>query len=315
MDWSSAAFVFPGQGSQVVGMAKDFADSYPVAHELIQQADDILGFSLSALMFEGPDELLNDTINTQPALYVSGLAILRALQAELPDAKPAFVAGHSLGEFTALTAAGALPLAAGVRLVRERGRLMKAAGDTQPGAMAAILGLDSAKVREVCAEAAAQTGSTLVLANDNCPGQSVISGDTAALEVGLTLAKSAGARRAIKLAVSIASHSPLMQPAADAFAAALAQVDFSAPTVPIYGNVSAAPLAGVADIRRELETQLTNSVRWTETVQHMVADGAQTFLEIGTKDVLVGLNKRIDETKTAVPINTVANLRLFVEKQ
>ncbi len=296
-------------------MAKDFADSYPVAHDLIQQADDLLGFSLSTLMFEGPDDLLNATINTQPALYVSGLAILKALQTELPAAQPAFVAGHSLGEFTALTAAGALPFAAGLRLVRERGRLMKAAGDAQPGAMAAILGLDSAKVREVCAEAAAQSGGVLVLANDNCPGQSVISGDTTALEVGLTLAKTAGARRAIKLAVSIASHSPLMQSAADEFAGALAQITFSAPSVPIYGNVNAAPLAHEDAIRRELETQLTNSVRWTETVQHLIADGAQTFLEIGTKDVLVGLNKRIDDTKTAISINTVANLRLFLEKQ
>lgn len=315
MDWSTAAFVFPGQGSQIVGMAKDFADSYPAAHALIQQADEILGFSLSQLMFEGPEDALNDTINTQPALYVSGVAILRALQAEFPAARPAFVAGHSLGEFTALTAAGALPFEAGVRLVRERGRLMKAAGDAQPGAMAAILGLDSGKVSEVCAQAARESGGVLVLANDNCPGQSVISGDTTALELGLTLAKAAGARRAIKLAVSIASHSPLMQPAADQFTQALAQVQFSAPNVPVYGNVTAAPLADVNAIHQELSAQLTHSVRWTETIQRMIADGAQVFFELGTKDVLVGLNKRIDETKTAVPINTVANLRQFVEKQ
>jgi [acyl-carrier-protein] S-malonyltransferase len=315
MDWSTTAFVFPGQGSQVVGMAKDFADAYPAAHALIQQADEILGFSLSTLMFAGPDDVLNDTINTQPALYVSGLAILAALQAELPDAHPAFVAGHSLGEFTALTAAGALPFESGLRLVRERGRLMKTAGDTQPGAMAAILGLDSDKVRAVCAQAASEVGGALVLANDNCPGQSVISGDTAALEHGLTLAKAAGARRAIKLAVSIASHSPLMKPAADAFAQALAQVEFTSPAVPVYGNVNAAPLTDVDAIRVELAAQLTSSVRWTETIQRMIADGAHTFLEVGTKDVLVGLNRRIDETKTAVPINSVANLRQFVEKQ
>lgn len=315
MEWSTAAFVFPGQGSQVVGMAKDFADAYPAAHALIQQADDLLGFSLSSLMFEGPDDALNDTINTQPALYVSGLAILQALQTERPDAQPAFLAGHSLGEFTALTAAGALPFETGLRLVRERGRLMKAAGDSQPGAMAAILGLDSDAVRDVCAQAAAQTGGVLVLANDNCPGQSVISGDSSTLEQGLALAKAAGARRAIKLAVSIASHSPLMQPAADEFARALADVAFSAPPTPIYGNVSASPLTDVVAIRRELETQLTNSVRWTETVRHMVADGAHTFFEIGTKDVLVGLNKRIDETKPTVSINTVANLRQFLDKQ
>jgi len=296
-------------------MAKDFADSYPVAHDLIQQADDLLGFSLSGLMFEGPEDALNDTINTQPALFVSGLAILNALKTELPDAFPAFVAGHSLGEFTALAAAGVLSFEAGLRLVRERGRLMKAAGDSQPGAMAAILGLDSEKVREVCAQAAAQTGGVLVLANDNCPGQSVISGDVATLEQGLVLAKAAGARRAIKLAVSIGSHSPLMQPAADEFARALAEVEFTMPAVPVYGNVSAAPLLDVDAIRYELETQLTQPVRWTESVQHMIADGAQIFLEVGTKDVLVGLNRRIDDTKMAVPINNITNLHQFLEKQ
>ncbi len=299
----------------MVGMAKDFADSYPVAHDLIQQADDLLGFSLSGLMFEGPEDALNDTINTQPALFVSGLAILNALKTELPDAFPAFVAGHSLGEFTALAAAGVLSFEAGLRLVRERGRLMKAAGDSQPGAMAAILGLDSEKVREVCAQAAAQTGGVLVLANDNCPGQSVISGDVATLEQGLVLAKAAGARRAIKLAVSIGSHSPLMQPAADEFARALAEVEFTMPAVPVYGNVSAAPLLDVDAIRYELETQLTQPVRWTESVQHMIADGAQIFLEVGTKDVLVGLNRRIDDTKMAVPINNITNLHQFLEKQ
>lgn len=299
----------------MVGMAKDFADSYPVAHDLIQQADDLLGFSLSGLMFEGPEDALNDTINTQPALFVSGLAILNALKTELPDASPAFVAGHSLGEFTALAAAGVLSFEAGLRLVRERGRLMKAAGDSQPGAMAAILGLDSEKVREVCAQAAAQTGGVLVLANDNCPGQSVISGDVATLEQGLVLAKAAGARRAIKLAVSIGSHSPLMQPAADEFARALAEVEFTMPAVPVYGNVSAAPLLDVDAIRYELETQLTQPVRWTESVQHMIADGAQIFLEVGTKDVLVGLNRRIDDTKMAVPINNITNLHQFLEKQ
>jgi len=170
MDWSNVAFVFPGQGSQVVGMAKDIADAYPAAHDVIQQADAILDFPLSALMFSGAEDVLNDTINTQPALFVSGIAILHALKTELPDAQPAFVAGHSLGEFTALAAAGALSFSDGLRLVRERGRLMKDAGDAQPGAMAAILGLDADRVRDVCAQAAAETGGGLVLENDNCPG-------------------------------------------------------------------------------------------------------------------------------------------------
>ncbi|MBE2270692.1 MAG: ACP S-malonyltransferase [Anaerolinea sp.] len=314
MDWSNVAFVFPGQGSQVVGMAKDIADAYPAAHDVIQQADAILDFPLSALMFSGAEDVLNDTINTQPALFVSGIAILHALKTELPDAQPAFVAGHSLGEFTALAAAGALSFSDGLRLVRERGRLMKDAGDAQPGAMAAILGLDADRVRDVCAQAAAETGGVLVLANDNCPGQVVISGENAALDHGLVLAKSAGAKKAIKLAVSIAAHSPLMQRAAARFAEALANTEFKQPVVPVYGNVSAAPLTGVDAIRHELETQLTQSVRWTESVQRMVADGANVFVEFGPKDVLTGLLKRIDGTKTAVAINSLNNLRQFLEK-
>lgn len=315
MDWSNVAFVFPGQGSQVVGMAKEFADAYPQARHLIERADDVLGFSLSTLMFTGPEDALNDTINTQPALFVSGMAALHALTTEFPDARPAFVAGHSLGEFTALAAAGALTFDDGLRLVRERGRLMKAAGDSQPGAMAAILGLESDKVREVCAQASAEAGGALVLANDNCPGQVVISGDNATLDHGLVLAKAAGAKKAIKLAVSIAAHSPLMRTASEEFARVLAATHFTTSAVPVYGNVSAAPLESTDAIRHELETQLTQSVRWTESVQRMIADGARVFLELGSKDVLTGLLKRIDATATGAAINSVTNLHLLLEKQ
>ena len=314
MEWSTVAFVFPGQGSQVVTMGKDFADAYPAARDLFQQADEILGFALSDLCFNGPEAILNDTLNTQPALYVCGAAILQALKAELPDARPAFVAGHSLGEFTALYAAGALSFDDGLRLVRERGRLMQAAGEEQPGAMAAILGLDADAVREVCERAASETGGVLVLANDNCPGQVVISGDNAALEQGLLLAKAAGAKRAIKLAVSIAAHSSLMQSVSERFARALAETRFNAPETPVYANVSAAPLADVDAIRQELEAQLTSSVRWTESVRAMIADGAELFLELGPKDVLSGLLKRIDGSKTGVPLNSVANLQQFLEQ-
>ncbi len=313
VDWSSSAFVFPGQGSQVVGMSRDLAEAYPAARQTFEQADAILDFSLSSLCFDGPDEALNDTYNTQPALFVSGIATLRALQAEFPDAQPQSMAGHSLGEFTALAAAGALTFEDGLRLVRERGRLMKAAGDEQPGAMAAILGLDAPMVRDFCARASAETGGVLVLANDNCPGQAVISGDKATLERGLVLAKESGARRAVPLAVSIAAHSPLMQSAAEQFNATLQVTHFELPRVTVYGNTSAAPLDSINAIRHELAVQLTQSVRWTETVQTMIAAGANRFIELGPKDVLTGLLKRIDNNQSGVALNSAASIVNFVQ--
>jgi len=313
MNWSATAFVFAGQGSQVIGMGKEIASAYPAAREIFQQADDILQFHLSQLMFEGPEADLNDTVNTQPALYVYGIAVARALQAELPHAIPAFLAGHSFGEVTALVFAGALSFESGLRLVRERGRAMKSAGETMPGAMAAVLGLDTASLRDVCERASAETGGVLVVANDNCPGQIVISGDVPTLDAGIALAKNAGAKRIVKLAVSIASHSPLMRGAAEQFAAALAQTAFTAPTIPVYANVTTQPLGGELEIREELEKQLTHTVRWTESVQRMITDGAQQFVEFGPKDVLTGLIRRIDSTKSAVPLYSLTALNEFVQ--
>lgn len=312
MTFETTALVFPGQGSQVIGMGQDVAAAYDIARQTFAEADDLLGFSLSEMCFSGPEEALNSTINTQPALFVCSIAILRALQSQRPDASPRVMAGHSLGELTALTAAGALSFADGLRLVRERGRLMEAAGQQNPGAMAALLGPDTTAVRELCARIAEQTGKVLVLANDNCPGQAVISGDVEAVDAAIADAKSIGARRALKLAVSIASHSPLMAPAQDGFRAALANTPISAPTTPVVGNVTAALLSDADAIREELANQLTQSVRWTESVQAMITSGVTQIVEIGSKDVLVGLVKRIDASVTATALNSADALRAFV---
>jgi len=292
-------------------MGKDLADAYPVARQTFEEADDILGFALSRLLFDGPEADLNETINTQPALYTCGIATLRALRAELPEADAAFMAGHSLGEFTALTAAGVFSFADGLKLVRERGRLMKAAGDAQPGAMAAVLGLDAPVMRDICAQASAETGAVVVLANDNCPGQVVISGEGVALDRASELAKAAGARRALRLAVSIAAHSPLMQPATETFAQALDAVEMHPPVATVIANTTVSPLDSVVEVRQELRGQLIQSVLWTDSVRTMIDAGVVLFVELGPKDVLTGLLRRIDASKTGVPLNSAAALRTF----
>ena len=305
IDWSVTALVFPGQGSQQVGMGADLAAKYPVASEVFAEADRILGLPFTKLMAEGPAEALDDTINTQPALYIHGVALLRAREAALGEpVHPVAVAGHSLGEFTALTAAGALPFADGVRVVRRRAELMQEAGEKRKGAMAALLGLEIADGRAICQEASDRTGRPVVVANDNCPGQIVISGDDAALDAALGLARERGARRAVKLAVSVAAHSPLMASATDPFREALSAAGFTAPRVPVIANLSAAPLNNREDILAELGAQLTGSVRWTESVQAMRTRGATTFIELGSKDVLTGLLRRIDRSATGIAAGT-----------
>lgn len=311
IDFSKTAFVFPGQGSQAVGMAKDIANVYPIAQQTIEQANDIMGFSLSKIMFDGSDEELGDTAITQPAMYVSSMAIYRALKLEMSDAIPAFVAGHSLGEFTALTVADALSYEDGVKLVQTRGQLMKDAGNDNPGGMAAILALDVAIVEKITAQASEQSGGIVVIANDNCPGQVVISGDKQALDIAIELAKQAGARRSIPLDVSVATHSPLMNPAKEKFAEILADAGVSMANIPVYQNVCACPTQDADAIRSNLEKQLVSSVRWTESIQAMIANGAETFVEIGSKNVLTGLLRRINRDKIGINIQDLAGLQAF----
>jgi [acyl-carrier-protein] S-malonyltransferase len=303
------AFLFPGQGSQHVGMAKELADAYPAAQAVFDQANEILGFDLGGLCFNGPEEVLTDTVNAQPALMAASIAALRAAESvggSLP--RPQFVAGHSMGEYTALVTAGVLSLEDGLRLVRERGRLMKLAGEESPGLMAAILGLDEEKLAEICALAATESGGIAQVANDNCPGQVVISGDKIGMEAAMRAAEAGGARKVIPLAVSIAAHSPLMAPAAAALRAAIDAVTFTTPQIPVIGNTQAQRLTTPEAIRAELVAQLTGSVRWTGTLQTMLAGGVTTFVEIGPGEVLTGLVKRVDRKAGRVNVNSPAGV-------
>ncbi|MBP7692068.1 MAG: ACP S-malonyltransferase [Anaerolineales bacterium] len=301
---AATAFVFPGQGSQTVGMGRDLAQASAAARQVFDEADAALGFSLAQLCWEGPDADLNATINTQPALLTCSIAALRAVQEKLGAFQPAYYAGHSVGEVTALVAAGSLAFADGVRLVRARGEAMAAAGRRAPGAMAAILNLDAPALAEICAEASAQSGGVVQVANDNCPGQVVISGEGPALEKAMELAKARGAKRALKLAVSVAAHSPLMQSGVAEYAAAVNALPFQPPLAPVISNLTATPLPDVAAIRAELPAQLTGPVRWTESIRYLVAHGVTLFIELGSKDVLTGLLKRIDSSVAGSAVGT-----------
>jgi [acyl-carrier-protein] S-malonyltransferase len=290
--WDGLAFVFPGGGSQYVGMGKDVCDRHPAAKRIFEQADATLGFALSKLCFDGPEEELSDTLNAQPATLTTSVALLAALRERISDGRaPAFVAGHSTGEYAALVAGGVLDFPSALRLVRERARMMRRAGQGNPGRMAAVLGLEAEMVRALCAE----IGDVWV-SNDNAPGQVVISGTEPALIQAARLARERGARRVIPLAVNIASHSPLMASAVEALAGVFNELALNRAQVPVVANVSALDIVEPTDIRRELLQHLISPVRWVESVRHMIANGVQTFVEIGPKDVLSGLIRRIDRS-------------------
>ena len=281
------AFVFPGQGAQFSGMGKDLYESSDKARMRFEEANEILGFDIASIMFEGTDEELKQTAVTQPAIFLHSVILAECLGA---DFAPEMVAGHSLGEFSALVAAGSLSFADGLRLVSARANAMQKACELQPSTMAAVLGLENDVVERICSE----TEGIVVAANYNCPGQLVISGEVPAVESACAALTEAGARRALMLPVGGAFHSPLMEPAREELAAAIADADIQAPRCPIYQNVSAEPTSDPALIREQLVAQLTAPVRWTQTMEAMIADGASEVTEVGPGKVLQGLFKKVD---------------------
>jgi len=324
---TQVAFLFPGQGSQAVGMGADIFEASPAARRVFESVDQALGTSLSTICFQGPDEVLRETINTQPAIVTVSLALLAALQEALTEHTsswsspliPSYTAGHSVGEYAALVTSGVLRLQDAVRLVRERGRLMHHEGTVCPGGMAAVIGMDAEILQEVCQEATAQSVATLVdashpglgqvsVANFNAPGQIVISGEQGALNLAIVLAKARGAKRVIPLAVSGAFHSPVMQPAAEGLAQAIRSSEVYNATIPIIGNIHATPLTEAHAIREELTEQIAAPVQWIRTIEYLADAGVTTFLEIGPGQALTGMVKRIVKGVTTLNVSSARDI-------
>ncbi|MBP1617255.1 MAG: fabD [Bacteroidetes bacterium] len=284
------SFVFPGQGAQFVGMGKDLYETSEVAKELFEKANEILGFRITDLMFSGTTEDLRQTKVTQPAIFIHSVSLAKTLGEEF---QPDMVAGHSLGEFSALVAAGALSFEDGLKLVYKRALAMQKACELNPSTMAAVLGLPDEKVEEICASI---TDEVVVPANYNCPGQIVISGTNAGIDTACELLKAAGAKRALKLSVGGAFHSPLMNPAKEELEKAIKETSFSTPICPVYQNVTTIGETNPDTIKENLIAQLTAPVKWTQSVEHMIADGATAFVELGPGNVLQGLVKKINAT-------------------
>ena len=306
---SNVAYIFPGQGSQFVGMGRELFEKNPTAHEMFLRADEILGIPLSRICMEGPEDELKQTRNTQPAIFLHSVVITKLVDAH----DVSMVAGHSLGEYSALVFAGAMSFEDGLRLVRLRGELMQNAGEVQKGTMAAIVGLEPAVVGEVCRAASAD--GIVQSANFNSPGQIVISGSVSGVRKAMVLAKERGAKLVKELVVSGAFHSPLMQSAREGLKQALTTTRLHDARIPVYANVTGAPVHAAGEIRALLEEQLTSAVRWEESVRNMITDGARSFVEIGPGKVLQGLVKRIDSSVDVRGIDTYTDIEKSLQVQ